>query len=139
MEWEPSERDARVSCAELPDRLTEPSEVSPSKKVTFPVGVPLDEDWTEAVSVTACPKPDGFVLEATAIVVEAWLTVCVSAAEVLPEKFVSPLYFAVIECEPADKLESESCAASLETVAVPKDVVPSRNVIVPVALPPKAV
>lgn len=71
MEWEPSERDARVNCAELPDRLAEPNEVAPSKKVTFPVGVPLDEDWTEAVSVTVCPKVDGFRLEATAVVVEA--------------------------------------------------------------------
>src|SRR5258708_12327178 len=104
MEWEPSERDARVNCAELPDRLTEPSEVPPSKKVTFPVGVPLDEDWTEAVSVTACPKPDGFVLEATAVVVEACLTVCVSAPEVLPEKFVSPFYFSSIESQPATTL-----------------------------------
>jgi hypothetical protein len=49
------------------------------------------------------------------------------------------LYFAVIECEPADKPESDSCAALLETVAVPKDVAPSRKVIVPDALPPKAV
>src|SRR5258708_20503385 len=129
MEWEGREREARVNCAELPDRLTAPSEVPPSKEVTFPVGVPLDEDWTEAVSVTACPKPDGFVLEATAVVVEAWLTVCVSAAEVLPEKFVSPLYFAEIECEPADKLDSDSCAALLHTVAVPTDIWPSRHLI----------
>ena len=43
-EWEPSEREARVNCAELPDRVAEPSEEPPSKKVTFPVGVPPDED-----------------------------------------------------------------------------------------------
>ena len=67
------------------------------------------------------------------------MTVCVSAAEVLPEKFASPLYFAVTECEPADKLDNDSCAALLETVAVPREVAPSRKVIVPVALPPKAV
>ena len=67
------------------------------------------------------------------------MTVCVRAAEVVPEKFASPLYLAVIECEPVDKLDTDSCAALLETVAVPKDVAPSRKVIVPVALPPKAV
>ena len=60
-------------------------------------------------------------------------------AEVLAEKFVSPLYFAVMECEPADRLESGNCAELLETVAVPKDVVPSRKVTLPVAPPPKAV
>jgi hypothetical protein len=53
-------------------------------------------------------------------------------------KLLSPLYFAVTECEPTDKLDKESWAALLETAAVPKDVVPSRNVTVPVALPPKA-
>ena len=56
----------------------------------------------------------------------------------LAVKLASPLYFAVIECDPADKLANESCAALLETVAVPKDVVPSRNVTVPVAPPPNA-
>ncbi len=61
------------------------------------------------------------------------------AAEVLPEKFASPLYFAVIECGPADNLDNDSCAVLFETVAVPNEVVPSRKVIVPVALPPKAV
>ena len=60
-------------------------------------------------------------------------------AEVLAEKFASPLYFAVIWCAPADKLDNDSCAPLLDTVVVPKDVVPSRKVIVPVGLPPKAV
>ena len=39
-------------------------------------------------------------------------------------------------CEPADKLESEICAKLLEVVAVPKDVLPSKNVTVPVTVPP---
>ncbi len=71
MEWEPSEREARVNCAEVLDRLAEPSEALPSKKVTFPVGVPLDEDWTETVKSTVCPKADGFGLEVTVVVVGA--------------------------------------------------------------------
>ena len=66
----------------------------------------------------------------------AGLTVCVTAVDVLAVKLLSPLYFAVIECEPTDKLDSESCAMLLETVAVPRDVVPSRNDTVPVTVPP---
>ena len=54
----------------------------------------------------------------------------------LAVKLVSPLYFAVMECEPTDKLESESWAMLLETVEVPKVVAPSRNVTVPVVVPP---
>ena len=54
----------------------------------------------------------------------------------LAVKLLSPLYFAVMECVPTDKLDSESCAMLLETVAVPKDVVPSRNVTLPVTVPP---
>jgi hypothetical protein len=91
------------------------------------------------VNTTDCPKADGFTVEAIFVAVEDWFTVCVIAAEVLREKFASPLYLAAMECEPADKLDTASCAALLETEAVPKDVVPSRKVIVPVALPPKAV
>jgi hypothetical protein len=91
------------------------------------------------VKVTDWPNVAGFRFEAIVVAELAWLMVCVSAGEVLAVKLLSPLYFAVMECELTDKLDSESCAALLETVAVPKDVLPSRNVTVPVALPPKAV
>ena len=60
---------------------------------------------------------------------------CVIELDVLAAKLVSPLYFAVMECEPVNKLDSESCAALLVIVAVPKDVLPSRKVTVPVAGP----
>src|SRR5216684_3706850 len=62
--------------------------------------------------------------------------VCEREADVLAVKLASPLYFAVMECEPGDRVDSESCAALLETVAAPKDVAPSRNVTVPVTAPP---
>lgn len=62
--------------------------------------------------------------------------VWVIGADVLAVKLPSPLYFAVMECEPTDKPDSESWARLLETVAMPKDVVPSRKVTVPVAVPP---
>lgn len=53
----------------------------------------------------------------------------------LAVKFVSPLYLAVMGCEPTDKLGGESCAVLLETVTVPKDMLPSRKVTAPVAVP----
>ena len=56
----------------------------------------------------------------------------------LPLKFPSPLYFAVMECEPGVKFETVTCAALLDIAAVPREVVPSRNVIVPVTEPPYA-
>lgn len=66
----------------------------------------------------------------------ARLTVCVRGTDVLAEKLLSPLYFAVMECEPTDKVDNESWAVLLETVAMPREVVPSKNVTVPVAVPP---
>ena len=66
------------------------------------------------------------------------MIVSVTALEVLPVKFASPLYFAVIECEPAARVEIVNCALLLESVAEPKELEPSRKAIVPVALPPYA-
>ena len=45
---------------------------------------------TITVKVTDCPGPEGLTEEVTAAVVLAWLTVCVSAAEVLVAKLLSP-------------------------------------------------
>ena len=126
-----------MNCALPPlDKLLFPREVVPSNNVTVPVGVPPADGCTETVKVTPCPKVAGFRLEATVVVEPAWFTVCVREAEVLAVKLLSPLYLAVMECEPGDKLDSESCAALLVIVAVPKEVVPSRKVTVPVAGPP---
>ena len=66
----------------------------PSLKVTVPVGfaVPV-AGVTVAVKVTDCPRRDGLLLEARAVVVTtSWgLTVSVSTCEVLPLKPLSPL------------------------------------------------
>lgn len=110
----------------------------PSTKVTVPVGMPPAEGCTVAVKVMDWPKAAGLRLVASVVAVVARLTVCVRGIDVLAEKLLSPLYFAVMKCELTDKLDSESCAALLETVSVPKDVLPSRNVTVPVAMPPAA-
>jgi len=94
---------------------------------------------TVAVKITDWPNVAGFRFDTTPVAAVAWFTVSVKTAEVLPEKFPSPLYFDVIECEPAVKFGTVSCAVLLAIVAVPRDVVPSRNVTVPVAEPPGGV
>ena len=80
--------------------------MAPSLNVTVPVGVPVPgaTTLTVAVKVTDWPKTDGFTLEASAVVVVFWFTVCVRTAEVLPESFVSPPYTAVIECDPTARV-----------------------------------
>ena len=76
----------------LPFNVPVPIGVAPSLNVTVPVGVPAPGKVadTEAVKVTDCPSLDGLLLEVTAVVVAAWLTVCDSAVDVLVLKFVSP-------------------------------------------------
>ena len=61
-------------------RLTVPSIVAPSMKVTDPVGVVVGER-TVAVNFTDWPAVAGFFEETTVVVVVAGLTTC----EVVPE------------------------------------------------------
>ena len=71
-----------------------PRVVVPSLNVTLPEAV---DGVTVAVSVTVCPNEDGFGDPVRVVVEEAWLTVCVSVAEMLAASFVSPQYAAVSE------------------------------------------
>ena len=88
IEWDPTERlDVANEAVPLVSVL-EPSTVVPSRKVTVPVA--RDGD-TVAVKVTVCPRPDGFRLDFTVVVVLAVLTVCATTGEVLPEYAVLPL------------------------------------------------
>lgn len=88
-----------------------PREFAPSKKVTEPLArSPLKEGWTAAVRVTLWPKGAGFWLEAMETVEAAGFTVTLVAAEVLAEKFASPLYVAVMVCVPPWKPASSSVA-----------------------------
>src|SRR5919197_1571937 len=66
--------------------------VAPSLNVTVPVGVPAPgaAALTVAVKVLPWQKTDGLAEDDTAVVVAAWLTVWVSADEVLPVKVVLP-------------------------------------------------
>ena len=73
----------------LPLRLPVPSVVMPSRKVTVPVGVPPPVPVTVELNVTDCPLTDGLSDDVTVVVV-GFSTTCVSARDVLPEKFESP-------------------------------------------------
>jgi|SRR6266404_4715244 len=91
--------------------------VPPTLKLTVPVGMPdpLPVTLTVAVKVTDWPNTDVPAEDVTAVLVEAWFTAWVKLAEVLPVKFVSPLYVAVTVWE---LFESEVIGP---LVAVPPD------------------
>jgi len=78
----------------------------------------------------------GFALDVSTVEVAAGFTVSGSAADVLPEKFRSPVYVAVMECEPSAKFPTEICATLLERFAAPSELVPSKKVTVPLARSP---
>ncbi len=104
---------------------------------TVPVGVPVVADFTVAVNVTVWPEFDGFIDEATLLVVPALFTTCFNTAEVLPTNFESPLYTAVIECVPTVRVEVTNVAFPLLSATAPKMVAPFLNVTVPVGVPPE--
>jgi hypothetical protein len=126
---------AVVSVAVPPVIVPVPSMAPPSWNVTVPVGVPVADDFTVAVSVTAVPKMDGLFEEATIVELAALFTVCVRIADVLAAKFVSPPYTAVIECAPPASPSGVSVAVAPLNVPVPKVAPPSWNVTVPVGAP----
>jgi hypothetical protein len=80
---------AMVNDALPPLTAAVPKGVTPSKNCTVPVGP--EEGLTVAVKVTCCPKVDGFSDDVSVVVVLAALTVCGTAADVLPVKLASPL------------------------------------------------
>ena len=131
IECEPAVSAEVDNCAVPPLSATTPSEVAPSRNCTVPVAF---DGETVAVNMTLWPYVDGFRLDDTLVVVECGLTVCVSGADVLVLKFASPLYLAVIECDPAVSADVDSCALPPLTATTPSDVAPSRNCTVPVAV-----
>src|ERR1700680_1084423 len=90
----PAEVTAQVAMPASIAWLTQPAMLTPpSWKSTVPVGVPEPGALavTVAVKVTLCPDAEGLTDELNAVVVTAWLTTCVSGAEVLGLKLASPL------------------------------------------------
>jgi hypothetical protein len=81
-----------VKVAVPAERVPVPRVTVPSRNVTVPVGLPAPGATTAtvAVKVTDWPKTDGFVPEATVVVVFALLTVWVIAVLVLVLKLALP-------------------------------------------------
>ena len=84
-----------------------PSVVVPSLNVTPANGVPEPgaTTLTCAVKVTESADNDGFKEEVSVVETAALFTTCEYTGEMLPEKYVSPLYTAVIEWVATDRLE----------------------------------
>ena len=91
MECEPVVRVEVVKAALPLVRATVARTTAPFLKVAEPVGVPVVEDFTLAVNVTAVPWFDGFSEEVTVVEVAALLVTKVSTEDVLPVKFPLPV------------------------------------------------
>ena len=128
-EWLPAAGADLLNAPAPPLSVIVPIAVDPSSTCTVPVAA-LGDIWT--LNGTLCPKADGFADDATVTVVAASLAVWVNTADVLVALFASPLYTAVIECDPAASEDTASAADPPLIVAVPNAVVPSRNCTVPV-------
>jgi hypothetical protein len=103
--------------------LTAAITVLPLKKVTAPVGFPL-EAVTVAVMATSWFALEGLGEVVSTVVVEAdeEVTTCDRDGLVLPESLVSPEYVATMEYVPAVAKEVVHVAAPDVTVAVPQPV-----------------
>lgn len=139
IECVPAASEDVANVAAPPASVPVPSEVAPSRNVTVPVIVPAVTEVTVAVNVTFAPVVEGLSEDAASVVVEALVptfTVCVNAGEVLAVNFVSPLYFAVMECIPCIKVVVESAELpAMIVTGAPICVAPSKNVSVPVSVP----
>jgi len=91
MEWEPVVRVDVVKAALPLVSATVPIITVPFLNVAEPVGVPVVEDFTVAVKVTAVPCVAGFSDETTVVEVAALLVTKVRTGDVLPVKFALPL------------------------------------------------
>jgi hypothetical protein len=92
-EWPPALSDDVMTCAEPETSGLVPSEVTPSKNSTEPLGLPAPGGVTDtvAVSVTLPPNVLGFGALLSAVDVAAWPTVCVCTGDVLVVYVRSPL------------------------------------------------
>ena len=126
----------KVACR-LPPTAPVPRTVAVvlSRNVTVPVGAPVKFRVMVAVKVTACPLLEGFGEEASAVVVDAFFTVCAKALDVLAAKFADPLYTAFIEWAPAASAEVVSVAVPPLSATVPNGEAPSSKVTIPVGVP----
>jgi hypothetical protein len=102
------------------------------------VGVPLpDEGATVAVKLTDWPKIEGFVEEVRVVVVAMpeGLIVTETALDVLTVKLESPRYCAVSESVPTGSVVVMRIAELPLRLAVPREVVPTKNCTEPIGVP----
>ena len=125
-----------VRTAEPPLNDTVPRLVLPLLNVTEPAATPPYCPDTVAVRLTDCPKLDGFIDEVNVVVELALVTVWLTAVDVLPAKFESPVYTAVIEFVPTGSVVVAKTAEPPLSDTVPRLVLPLLNITVPVATPP---
>lgn len=135
IEWLPTVRVEVVNFALPALSVRAPSTVAPFLKVTLPVGIPVVDECTVVVNVTAAPKTDGFFEDTSVVVVAAFVTACVIAGDVLAVKFVLPPYTAVIECDPTASVDVVNVALPATSEREPRTVAPSLNVTLPVGIP----
>ena len=76
---------------ELAFNVPVPRAAMPSINVTVPPAVPVPLGVTVAEKVTDCPATDGFLDDATEVLVATLLTVWLKVPDMLPAKFPSPL------------------------------------------------
>src|SRR6185312_3782857 len=115
--WVAVERPDVVYDACPPDSVPVPSTVAPSINEIEPVGAPEPlVGATVALKVTDAPCVDGFSVDDSVVVVAVGVPLpTVSAVAVATDvlKKLSPLYAAVIGCDPAGRLEIEKVATPL--------------------------
>ena len=113
--------------------------MSPSKKVTVPEGFPAAKEAaiTLAVNVTDCPDAKELAEEVNVVAVSTCggFTTIVRTFEVLFLKFASPLYRALIECDPSGKDEVVKVAWPELKDSSPNCMSPSKKVTVPKGFP----
>ncbi len=134
--WVPGVRFAKVTAAvPLLPTAAVPYVLAPSAKVTVPVGVGPVPPSTVAVSVTAVPTGTEALLLATVVIVEPCWIVSVKALEVEGAFWVSPAYCTVMLWAPTASVLEVTVACPDASVAVPREVAPSRKVTAPVGVP----
>jgi hypothetical protein len=130
-EWAAAESEVVVNVATPLVRVPVPRAVAPSLNVTVPVAVDGD---TVAVRVTLWPNVEVLADEVRMVLVPVLWTVWARVEDVLAASFVSPPYAAVSEWAAAESEVVVNVAMPLVRVPVPRAVVPSLNVTVPVAV-----
>lgn len=86
---------------------------------------PVIPEVAEAVSVMFCPTIPFVVLGITVTVASMGNGVTVTAVDVLPFQFVSPLYTAVTGVAVADRNVTDAVATPFATVPLPRNLFPA--------------